>query len=228
MAISAARHSSSAAAWAASSRLTSAASSLTSREQRLLLLALRAGDLLAALLLLGPAGLEVGDRRAPRGVRGERPVDDVVGQATLGLGGTDAVRVVTEDARVDHGVRLVGAGDLTPPGGRSARRPGPVVILGPVLDRPRRLTLAWSVACFVLFGVLALLAVARPDAAAGLRRPRTRRRGLGRRPRRPDRGAAAGSRLATATIAMTVLTVLVAGLLLLRRHTRARRSTSSP
>ena len=28
-----------------------------------------------------------------------------------------------------------------------------------MLDRPRRLTLAWSVACFALFGVLALLAV---------------------------------------------------------------------
>ena len=97
---------------------------------------------------------------------------------------------------------------------------GRVVILGRVLDRPRRLTLAWSVACFVLFGVLALLAV----------RDRTPLRGFDSLGRTAEDWADDHDVLvmvlgwieaATATIAMTVLTVLVAGLLLLRRHTRA-------
>ena len=76
------------------------------REQRLLLLALSLGDECAAGLLLGPLGLEVGDRLSSGGVRRQRPVHHVVGQAALGLGGSDAVGVVTEEARIDHAVRL--------------------------------------------------------------------------------------------------------------------------
>jgi len=89
-----------------------------------------------------------------------------------------------------------------------------------VLDRPRRLTLTWSAVCFVLFGVLALLVTRDRTPLAGF----------------DSLGRAAEDwsdehdvlitvlgwlELATATIAMTVLTVLVAIVLLLRRHTRA-------
>ena len=95
-------HAASASAWAASSRLDLRGQRLGLREQRLLLLALGLRDLLAQLLLLGPLGLEVGDRAAAGGVGGERPVDDVVGQPALGLGGPDAVGVVTQHAGVDH------------------------------------------------------------------------------------------------------------------------------
>ena len=76
-------------------------------EQLLLLLALGLRDLLAQLLLLGALGLEVRDRRAAGRVGGQRPVDDLVGQPALGLGGADAVGVVTEDARVDHAGKAI-------------------------------------------------------------------------------------------------------------------------
>ena len=75
---------------------------LGAREQFGLLVALRLRDQLAELLLLGALGLEVADRRAAGGVGGERPVDDVGGQAALGLGGAHAVGVVTEQAWVDQ------------------------------------------------------------------------------------------------------------------------------
>ena len=89
-----------------------------------------------------------------------------------------------------------------------------------MLDRPRRLTLAWSVACFVLFGVLALL-------TSQDRTPLTGFDNLGRAAE--DWVDAYDGlvtlltwvELATATVAMTVLTVLVTGVLLLRRQTRA-------
>ncbi|WP_432477780.1 diacylglycerol kinase family protein [Nocardioides sp. GXQ0305] len=89
-----------------------------------------------------------------------------------------------------------------------------------MLDRPRRLTLAWSAACFVLFGVLALLVARDRAPLSGL----------------DDLGRAAEDwadehdvlvmvlgwfEVATATIGMTVLTVVVVALLLWRRHTRA-------
>jgi YegS/Rv2252/BmrU family lipid kinase len=89
-----------------------------------------------------------------------------------------------------------------------------------VLDRPHRLTLAWSAACFALFGVLALLVARDRAPLSGI----------------DDLGRAAEDwaddhdllvtvlgwiEVATATAAMTVLTVVVAGLLLWRRHTRA-------
>jgi hypothetical protein len=77
-------------------------------EQRLLLLALRGGDLLAPLLLLGPACLEVGDRLAACGVGGERTVDVVAGEPALGLGCLHAVGVVTQHTGVDHGQSLCG------------------------------------------------------------------------------------------------------------------------
>ena len=78
------------------------------REQGLLLLALRLGDERAAGLLLGPLGLEVGDRLPARVVRRQRPVHHVGGQAALGLGGAYAVGVVTEEAGIDHPRRLSG------------------------------------------------------------------------------------------------------------------------
>ena len=77
------------------------------REQRLLLVALGLRDQLAELLLLAALGLELDDRRTPCGVGGERAVHDLVGQPALGLGGTDAVGVVSEDARVDHGRKAI-------------------------------------------------------------------------------------------------------------------------
>jgi hypothetical protein len=77
-------------------------------EQLLLLVALGLRDQLAELLLLGPLGLEVGDRRPARGVRGDGPVHDVGGQPALGLGGAHAVGVVSEHLRVDHVARLSG------------------------------------------------------------------------------------------------------------------------
>ncbi len=91
-------------------------------EQRLLLVALRLGDEGSAGLLLGTPGLEVGDRPAPRGVGRQRPVDHVVGQLALGLGGAHAVGVVTEDAGIDHAVRLSA--------GRWAPRPGLGILRG--------------------------------------------------------------------------------------------------
>ncbi len=91
---------------------------------------------------------------------------------------------------------------------------------GRVLDRPHRLTLVWSAACFALFGVLALLVARDRAPLAGLD-------DLGR-------GAEGWAddhdvlvhvlewiELAFGTIGMTVLTVVVAVLLLVRRHTRA-------
>ena len=78
-------------------------------EQLLLLLALRLRDQLAELLLLAALGLELHDRLPARGVGRERPVHDLVGQAPLGLGGSYAVGVVSEDARVDHGTEAIRA-----------------------------------------------------------------------------------------------------------------------
>ena len=128
MSISAARHTSSASVCAASAALTSAASSLVRAEQLGLLLALRLRDQLAELLLLGPLGLEVDDRRAPGRVGGERPVDHVVGQAALGLGGAHAVGVVTEQCagrswRQGYPSRV---GSLTRVVRGSGERPAPV------------------------------------------------------------------------------------------------------
>ena len=45
----------------------------------------------------------------------QRAVDHVVGQPALGLGGTHAVGVVSEDARVDHGERLSAGGGRPSP-----------------------------------------------------------------------------------------------------------------
>ena len=101
-------HSSSAATRAASASLTSAASVLVWASSCLLLLGRRLGDLRTERLLLGPLGLERRDRGAARGVGGERAVDHVVGEPALGLGGSDAVGLVAEDARVDHGAEAIG------------------------------------------------------------------------------------------------------------------------
>ena len=163
MLIRAACHSSSATACAASAAFTSAARVLRAREQLLLLVALGLRDLLAELLLLGPLGLEVGDRRTSGGVRGERPVHDVVGQPALGLGGTHAVGVVSEHLRVDHVARLSGYGARSP--GIRAAPAGPAYCASPyrrrpegsrVLDRPRVVALSWAAACLVLFVLLAI------------------------------------------------------------------------
>ncbi len=83
------------------------------RQQCLLLLALRLRDLLPERLLLAPLGLEVADRPAPLLVGRQRLVDHRVGQPALGLGGTHAVGLVTEDAGVDHS-------------GKASRQQGPV------------------------------------------------------------------------------------------------------
>ncbi len=80
-------------------------------EQRGLLVRCGLRDLLAERLLLGAQPLVLGDGRAPRLVGGDRPVDHLVGQAALGLGGSDAVGFLTQETGVDHGMRL------------SARRP---------------------------------------------------------------------------------------------------------
>ena len=85
-------------------------------EQRLLLLALGLRNLLAQRLLLAPLGLEVADRLAATLVGRQRLVDHRVGQPALGLGGTHAVGLVTENAGVDHTSRLVAA-----PGAAHAR-----------------------------------------------------------------------------------------------------------
>ena len=78
-------------------------------EQCGLLVALGLRDLLAERLLLAAQPLELGDRRAPRLVRGDRPVDHLVGQAALGLGGAHAVGFVTQEAGVDHGDEAIRA-----------------------------------------------------------------------------------------------------------------------
>ena len=149
--------SSSASAWAASAALTSAASSLVRASSAGLLLALRLRDLLAELLLLGPLGLEVA--RSPAGARRrrQRPVDHVVGQPALGLGGAHAVGVVTQQRGSIIGARLSappargphprsGALPRVPATGRA---PAPGILQGRVLDRPRLVPLAWAVLCFV-------------------------------------------------------------------------------
>ena len=89
---------------------------LGAREQRLLLLALRLRDLLAEGLLLGPQPLELDDRGPAPLVRGQRVVDHGGGQPALGLGGTHEVRVVTEQAGIDHPVRLSAARRTPHPG----------------------------------------------------------------------------------------------------------------
>ena len=88
-----------------------------------------------------------------------------------------------------------------------------------MLDRPRRLTLAWASACFVLFALLAVLVVRD--------RTPTAFDDLGRAAEDWADGHAVliaalqVVELSTSTIPMTVLTVVVAALLLWRRHHRA-------
>ena len=118
------------------------------REQGLLLLALRLGDEGAAGLLLGAPGLEVGDRLAPRGVGGQRPVHHVGGQPALGLGGTYAVGVVTEQARVDHRGKAIRRDSMIP------NRFGHTSQVTPA---SRNRSLAWALLTGGLFAVLAYL-----------------------------------------------------------------------
>ena len=143
-------HSSSAALRAASASFTLGGELLDLREQGLLLLALRPGDERTTRLLLGPLGLEVGDRLPAGAVGRQRPVDHVVGQATLGLGGADAVGVVTEQAGIDH---------LGVPAARGAKRGsswGEVMASGylrrhtsRVLRRPSQSPLIWAALCLL-------------------------------------------------------------------------------
>ena len=138
----------SAAVRAASASFTPGGELLHLGEQGLLLLALGLRDERAAGLLLGPLRLEVGDRLPPRGVGRQRPVDHVVGQPTLGLGGAHAVGVVTEEAGVDHARKAIrpGVGDSTRFGHTSRVTPA-----------SRNRTLAWAVLAGALFAVLAFL-----------------------------------------------------------------------
>ncbi|HYH34047.1 MAG TPA: diacylglycerol kinase family protein [Nocardioides sp.] len=89
-----------------------------------------------------------------------------------------------------------------------------------MLDRPRHVLLTGSAACIALFGLLALL----------VSRDRTPLRGFDDLGRAAEDWADEHARLlallgwleaATATVAMTVLTVLIAAVLLLRRQPRA-------
>ena len=99
---------SSASVCAASAAFTSAASSLVRASRACFSVALGLRDLLAERLLLAPLGLEVDDRLAALCVRRQRLVDHRVGQPALGLGGAHAVRLVAEDAGVDHVLKASG------------------------------------------------------------------------------------------------------------------------
>ena len=96
---------------------------LGARQQRRLLLALRLRDLLAELLLLGPLGLEGGDRLPPCGVGGQGPVDHLVGQPALGLRGAHPIGVVAQHLRVDHRGRSGPAGHGAGHAARLSARP---------------------------------------------------------------------------------------------------------
>ena len=99
---SAACHSSSAAFWAASASLTSAASVLVWASSACFSSPCACGISLPSCFCSPRLASNVDDRLPPGGVGGQRPVHDLVGQPALGLGGTDTVGVVSEDARVDH------------------------------------------------------------------------------------------------------------------------------
>ncbi len=171
-------------------------------QQRLLLVALGLRDLLAERLLLAPLGLEVADRPAALLVGRQRLVDHRVGQPALGLGGTHAVGLVTENAGVDHVVKASGRprrgsreiaqdehGRRSPvPGSRS----GPVILL-PVLDRPRLVLLGWALLSFALFGVVTLAVVQGWGPVDAVRRAR-RSRPRSTRSTRAGCRAAAGRR----------------------------------
>ena len=166
--------------WAASASLTSAASALVRVEQRCFSSPCACGICLPSCLLLGPEGLEVGDRPggAPR-----RPtsgsVDDVGGQPALGLGGAHAVGVVSEQAGIDHGLRL----EPGRAGGRAATRcPAAIhrarrAYCAGARSTPRGGARARRRRCLLLFAVLAFA------GARGRPRPARHPRRLGRRPR---------------------------------------------
>jgi hypothetical protein len=59
------------------------------------------GDLLAAALLLGPQGVDLGDQPAALGIGRQQPVDLVGGAgAALGQGGLDPLGVVTDGPQI--------------------------------------------------------------------------------------------------------------------------------
>ena len=200
-------------------------------EQRLLLLALGLRDLLAERLLLAPLGLEVGDRLRGARVGRQRLVDHLVGQPALGLGGTHAVGVVSEDARVDHASRLVAA-----PGAAHARlhRSSAVdvrrcLLRGPTPSyfcpcstAPASSSWAGPLLSFLLFGAGA----ASRSSRAGVR---SRSSTTVVRPRPSTRWTRAGCIDAAARhrgrcsgpSGMTIMTTVVAVLMLVRGHRRA-------
>ena len=69
-----------------------------------LLLALGLGDLLAERLLLGPLALEVGQRRPAALVGRQHGVDEGLVLAAGALAGAGGVRVLAEQAQIDHEV----------------------------------------------------------------------------------------------------------------------------
>ena len=75
-------------------------------EQGLLLLALRPGDALAELLLLGAQLVEAGTGRPAPLVGGEESVDDADVLTTGALRGAHSVRILTKQAKVNHAPRL--------------------------------------------------------------------------------------------------------------------------
>ena len=65
------------------------------------------GDLLAAALLLGPQGVDLGDQAAAGRVGLQQPVDQLGDPgAALGQGGLDPLGVVADGPQIQHALRL--------------------------------------------------------------------------------------------------------------------------